>query len=178
MGGGISMFTSNYWNYKVFIESRSIGNGVEWTRTDIGLKGLDGNTVLFLLQRSDSAAQYYYVYGTLGIRSGLGIVVGTGTSDPDITDYALSTDITSSLINTSVSSSTGIDGAGIKTVLSFTGTNNTGSDITITEYGITKAVNIGNSVTTPVLITHELLSNPLVVPTGSSFVLSVEWKDT
>ena len=172
------MFTSNYWNYKVFVESQSITNGSEWTKIDLGLKGLDGNTVLFLKNRQDSAAQYYYVYGTLGIRSGLGVVVGTGIAAPAIGDYAMGSDVTSSLSNTAVSSTTGVDGeAGIKTVITFTGTNNTGSPITITEYGITKAINTGSQNTTPVLIIHMLLPEPIEVESGHGFTLPIEWSE-
>lgn len=172
------MFTTNYWNYKVFIESQNITNGADWTKVDIGLKGLDGNTVLFQKNRSDSAAQYYYASGTLGIRSGLGVVVGTGIATPAIGDYTLGSDVTSSLINTAVSSTTGVDGeAGIKTVLTFTGTNNTGSTITITEYGITKAINSSNQSTTPVLIMHMLLPEPIEVESGHSFTLPIEWSE-
>jgi len=171
------MLTNNFWNYKVFIESQNICNGIEWTSTDIGLKGLDGNTVLFLLQRSDSAAQYYHVYSTLGIKSGLGILIGTGITDPLINDYALNSDVTSSFINRNISGVTGADGASVKTVLTFTGTNNTGSSITITEYGITKAVNSSNNSTTPVLIMHELFDEPIVVPAGSSITIPIEWTE-
>ena len=172
------MFTTNYWNYKAFIESQSITNGGEWTKVDIGLKGLSGSTVLFQKNRSDSAAQYYAVYGTLGIRSGLNVVVGTGIANPDISDYALGSDVTSSFSNTTISSNTGVDGASVKTVITLTGVNATDSPITITEYGITKAINSANSSTTPVLIIHELLPEPLVVPAGSSFSLPIEWAES
>lgn len=171
------MFTTNYWNYKAFIESQNITNGEAWTKVDLGLKGLDNATVLFQKNRSDSAAQYYAVYSTLGIRSGLGVIVGVGTTAPTIGDYALGSDVTHLFINTSISNITGVDGeAGIKTVLTFKGTNNS-SDLTITEYGITKAINSGNSSTTPVLILHELLPDPIVVESGHSFVLPIEWKE-
>lgn len=170
------MFTTNYWTYKSYIESQNIDGGSSaWRWVDIGLKGLDGSVVKFQQYRSDVMAYYYSVIAYCGVRSALNIVVGTGTTDPSMDDYALGADVTNSFINRTCSYITGPNNATVKTVITSSGTNNTGSPITITEYGITKGVPTGNQVTTPVLFFHELLPDPIVVQPGCQFILPIEW---
>lgn len=173
------MLTSNYWNYRAFIESQYIGSGSNWDKVEIGLKGLTGDTVLFQKTRTDSAMyNYANVLGYCGVRSGLNIVVGTGSTDPLVSDYALESDVTTSFISRVTSCSTGAVDAGIKTVLILSGVNNTDSTITITEYGITKAIVTANSSTTPVLFLRDILSEPIVVPPGGGFTLPIEWVES
>lgn len=108
------MLTFNYWTYKAFIESRSVYGVDYWTWTDIGLKGLTGEVVKFQLTKVDTYIYNYSVISYLGMRSALGIVVGTGTSDPTISDYALTSDVTNSFINRTCYYTTGADEASVK----------------------------------------------------------------
>lgn len=172
------MFTTNYWTYKSYIESQNIdGGGAAWRWIDIGLKGLNGATVQFQQYRSDVMAYNYGVIAYCGVRSALSIVVGTGTSAPSMDDYALGSDVTSSFSNMACSYTTGANDATVKTVITLTGTNSTGSPITITEYGVTKGVPSGNQVTTPVLFIHDILPAPIVVLPKCGFTLTIEWVD-
>lgn len=173
------MLTSNYWNYLGYFSSHAINSGGSWSKVDIGLVGLDGTTVQVQLARIDVRFDYYGNDQYIGTRSGLGVVIGTGNTTPEFTDYALTTDVTSSFSNLSSSTSNGADGASLKTIITFTGTNTSGSDITLTEYGITKVVPSGtNGNTTPVLWMHELFLEPIVVPAGSSVTIPIEWTET
>lgn len=162
----------------MFIESQSVYGTDYWTWVDIGLKGLNGAVVQIQKNRTDLAGSYYPVISYLGMRSALGVVVGTGSTEPSIDDHALGSDVTSSFINLVCSYTTGADNASVKTVITLSGTNNTGSPITITEYGITKGVPSGNTVTTPVLFIHELLPEPVVVKPGHQFTLPIEWVES
>lgn len=172
------MLVNNYWNFVSYFASHGINSGGEWVKINVGVKGLDGTTVQIQLARGDVQFNYYGGDAYIGARSGLGLRIGTGTTDPVITDYCLTTDVTSSFSSTSVSSITGADGASIKTVLTFTGVNTSGADITLTEYGIIKAVPSSSAgSTTPVLWMHELFSEPIVVPAGSSITIPIEWTE-
>ena len=172
------MRTTNYWTYKMFIESRSIYGDAVWRKVDIGLKGLTGNAVEFQLMKNDTYIYNYPVVSYCGMRSALGMLVGTGSTEPSIDDHALGSDVTSSFANLTCSYTTGADNASVKTVITLSGTNNTGSPITITEYGITKGIPSGNNATTPVLFIHELLPEPVVVKPGCQFTLPIEWVES
>lgn len=171
------MLVSNFWNYKAFIESRDINGGNEWRKIDIGILGLDGANVQFQLMRTDVYGYNYPVMAYLGVKSGLGVIVGTGTTEPTVSDYSLTTDVTATFINRTLSYNTGSDGSSVKTILTWAGVNPTSDPITLTEYGITKAINFGNQATTPALIMHELFPEPIVVPAGSGITIPIEWTE-
>ena len=171
------MLVSNFWNYKAFIESRDINGGNEWRKIDIGILGLDGANVRFQLMKTDTYGYNYPVMAYLGVKSGLGVIVGTGTTEPTVSDYSLTTDVTTTFINRTLSYNTGSDGSSVKTILTWAGVNPTSDPITLTEYGITKAINFGNNATTPALIMHELFPEPIVVPAGSGITIPIEWTE-
>ena len=171
------MLVSNFWNYKAFIESRNIDGGSSWNKADIGVFGLDGTNLLFQLMKTDTYGYNYSVMAYLGIKSGLGFVVGTGVTEPTVSDYSLTTDVTSTFTNRTFSCNTGSDGSSVKTILTWTGVNATSDPISLTEYGITKAINTGNASTTPALIMHELFPEPIVVPAGSGITIPIEWTE-
>ena len=69
-----------------------------------------------------------------------------------------------------------------KQLITITGINNSSSDITLTEVGITKIftveVNIsGVTTSAPVMLAKMLLDNPITVRAGGSFRIVVEWKE-
>lgn len=171
------MLVSNFWNYKAFIESRSIDGGGSWNKIDIGVLGLDHTNLQFQLMKTDTYGYNYGVLGYLGIKSGLGVIVGTGTTEPTVSDYSLTTDVTTTFINRTLSYNTGSDGSSVKTILTWAGVNPTSDPITLTEYGITKAINTGSQSTTPALIMHELFPEPIVVPAGSGITIPIEWTE-
>lgn len=111
-------------------------------------------------------------------RAGLSIVLGTGDTPPDLSDFGLANDVTSSL-NISCAVNTGAENGALKTVLTVSGTNSTGSEITIKEFGIAKDYYCGSSGTSSTykkhLIARELLNEPKVVGAGEPFTLTFEW---
>lgn len=115
-------------------------------------------------------------------RSRLSVVIGSGTTAPTPEDVALANDITSAISNFAYTVQTSADGASIKTVATITGTNTTGSDITISEIGIKKAFETARDGTQPVtkyaLIVRHLLDTPKTVPSGESFSLTFEWVES
>lgn len=172
------MLVSNFWNYKAFIESRDInGGGGSWNIIDIGVLGLNGTNLRFQLMRTDVYAYNYVVLPYLGIKSGLSVIVGTGTTEPTVSDYSLTTDVTSTFTNRTLSYNTGSDGSSVKTILTWAGVNATSDPITLNEYGITKAINTSPSTTTPALIMHELFPEPIIVPAGSGITIPIEWTE-
>lgn len=101
------------------------------------------------------------------------ILVGDGTNEVKATDYCLGNDITASFSagTPNVQIQKDSDGKGYITI-SQTFTNNTGSDITITEYGI---LNYASS-TYNWLFTRELFDNPITVGAGESITISAVLK--
>jgi hypothetical protein len=108
-----------------------------------------------------------------------GILIGTGTSAPSITDYNLSqviangtsvgqmqygaVSVTGAVTNTSTNT-------GYITV-NRTFTNNSGSSITVSEVGLVAYSVVSNQF---YLIIHDLLPSPITVPNGSSLSISYE----
>lgn len=115
---------------------------------------------------------------------GLTARVGTGTTSADPNDYCLETDVTSSFsaTSTAVSYSTNEAGHFVITIL-WTGTNNTASDIVITEFGATKIMgdktNTSSSAGTnlslrTVLVARHILTTPVTVHAGEGTTITVQ----
>lgn len=109
-------------------------------------------------------------------RENLSVYLGTGDTPPELTDYCLENDVSSSL-NLSCAVNTGAENGAIRTVLTVSGTNGTGSEITLKEFAIIKAMhtNQSPSTTVPYMIARELLNTPKVVGVGEPFTLTFEW---
>lgn len=115
-------------------------------------------------------------------RANLSAVFGTGTTPPSASDYCLADDATSDFSNINVTVNTSADGASISTVVTISATNISGNTITITEVGITKAIESAWGGTDPVLIdslmVRHILDNPKTVPDNESFTLTLEWLES
>ena len=115
-------------------------------------------------------------------RANLSAVFGTGTTEPSATDYCLASNTMSNFSNINVTVNTSADGASISTVVTISATNTSGSAITITEVGITKAIEAASSGTEPVLIdslmVRHLLDTPKTVANNESFTLTLEWLES
>lgn len=112
------------------------------------------------------------------------LLVGTGTTAPDIDDYSLEADVTSSFTSRtqSINFTTNEEGHFVVTI-EWTGTNNTGEDITITEIGArkpftdsTKTTSIFSSDVTDrnALMMRYILDNPVTIPASSGGTINVK----
>ena len=109
--------------------------------------------------------------------------LGSGTTEPDPTDYVLENEFTSSLTDVTMVTSVAADNDILKTVMVISGRNATDTEFTINEIGISKKLNYYNgSWTNPstkdVLILRQILEAPVVIPAGGSFSITVEWDET
>lgn len=115
-------------------------------------------------------------------RANLSAVFGAGTTEPSATDYRLASDTTANFSNIDVTVNTSADGASISTVVTISATNTSGDSITITEVGITKAIERASGGTESILINslmvRHLLDTPKTVANNESFTLTLEWLES
>jgi len=155
-----------------------------------GIKNLSGSDVQFLVSTQTQVSISYGAYSGIGpaaqnanfcLLKGLTALVGSGSTAPTYDDYRLTTDKTSSFSTTSTATSFAINSAGkLEMTVTWVGTNSTSSSITINEFGLKKT--IYRSYTSSgytehidsmeVLIAHELLDTPVVVPAGSGTTIT------
>lgn len=167
------MVLNNYWKA---VRSLGLMTGSNGT-FDSGMINVSGTAIPNLLT---------YISGTSSaglwqIRTkGMSARVGKGNAAVTVNDYSLDDDCTSSFDNYSVTQNLGIDNA-LTDVFTISGDNGTGSEITLTEVGITKTYSgqneVSDSSTQEVMFARLLLSNPVTVPAGGSFQLSVKWEE-
>lgn len=155
-----------------------------------GIKNLSGGDVLYLTSTQTQNSISYGSYSGRGpeaqnanfcLLKGLTALVGSGSTTPTYDDYRLSTDVTSSFTTTSTTVSFATNAAGkLEMTVTWVGTNSSASSITINEFGLKKTIyrSYTNSGYTEhidsmeVLIAHELLDTPVVVPAGSGATIT------
>lgn len=131
-------------------------------------------------------------YGPTSYISSGPIIIGKGTGTPTEDDYSLFDRLTTSDgLSSQIIPSSYLQYAENGTVVCFEehySINNTGAaDITITEFGIQMYVSNGKLYSTPtststvgynrnILISHDVLTTPLVVPAGESSSLCLKFK--
>ena len=112
--------------------------------------------------------------------------VGTGDKAVAIDDYCLDSDVTSSFSNTIYNSCIGLNESHHKIItVTWTGTNNTDSDITITEVGVgsrflginnpqVESSSSGNFFSKEVLIFRHILEQPVLVPAKGTRTIIIQ----
>lgn len=175
------MILNNYWNYKTYMDK----TGTSWyTGTGFvpGLYNMSGQTEQIVLgpNQRGTIDNFYPVVENRATRMKLVGYVGSSATTPTGTDYALSTDITSSFSNVQLTTSVSSDGDLERTTFVLTGDNATGSAITIREIGIAKLMHIafpyeGEEYLSPFLMIHHVLQDPEVIPAGEGFTIPYEW---
>ena len=101
--------------------------------------------------------------------------VGTGTTEPTINDYALNTPFLGTGDTMDISTNNRTD-TGWKIKASYTAHNTTSSEITITEAGIGKRIQIASSISeNRYLLAKVLLDNPVTIPPNESRTICLDW---
>ena len=118
--------------------------------------------------------------------SGISARVGAGTTTVDESDYCLDDDVTSSFTSITFNKNIGVSDDGHFILLvTWSGTNATENDITITEFGIVKDLymfenaqiatsNYSNAELDHFLIARMLLTNPVTIHAGDTETITVK----
>lgn len=135
-----------------------------------------------LLDGTNRASATYAAYNNgedqraVSLRYDTSFRIGTGTTAVTADDYNLENDVTDSFTQQSYQLSQMVTNDGkFETAFKFSGVNNSGNSITITEVGIRKyhhQNNSGNQFT--YLIFRDLLPTPITVEAGQSINLIVK----
>lgn len=172
------MVLNNYYKYLAGIANNglsNIGTGNKMSPTAIvDTSGTSRNFVL----NSQYATLNADILSNLDIRRNLKLVFGTGSTEETADDYALA-----SKINTFAAYSTetqaSFDSA-FKTVFIVTAINNSGSSITVSEVGLEKTLYTNTSdkdESHSFLMTRMVLTEPVTIPSGSSYTFSFIWSE-
>lgn len=105
----------------------------------------------------------------------LSLVFGSGNTTPTVLDYALDTDESANLTATGTNAFEYASDK-LQIVFAYTVTNNTASEITLTEIGVKKKI-YGTSKETPsnVLLAREILSTPISVGADETKSINYVW---
>lgn len=190
------MFLRNFWELwrtATLLNPAANVDSNNLVATQTSMKAIDGTALGYV------GAGGYSRYTTSGSYGGTGrpvgesywhpfgnwtAVVGTGTSNPDASDYALESDTTSSFtgVTSSVNISVSESGRFVIT-LTWSGTNTSGSDITISEIGAKKliyysassTINCTSTVSSKeCLMIRHLLTTPITVSAGAGTNITVQ----
>lgn len=187
------MFVKAFWELLRNVSIHDAINnttGLTQTMMATGIKNLSGGDVLYLVSTQTQNTISYGSYGGAGpaaqnanfcLLKGLTALVGSGSTAPTYDDYRLSNDKTSSFSTTSTTTSFATNAAGkLEMTVTWVGTNSSSSSITINEFGLKKKIyrsytnsgDTSNIDSMEVLIAHELLDIPVVVPAGSGVTIT------
>lgn len=178
------MILNNYWNLMAGMSGLTFAwsNDTD-TYADIGLKDMDGSTLLINPHTTDSGGNSADVVANWNPRAKLSAVIGNGAQEPTASDFALDSDVTDDMSNYNVTVNTSASNGEISTVITVTGMNNTGDAITIREVGIVKEITTTvwsnySHVKKDLLIVKHLLETPKTVAAGEGFTLTLEWLES
>lgn len=172
------MITSNY---RKIIQSLITmhGNG----NARVPIVAPDGTTVYVGGKHAAAGLLSPSTTPTLGTsRTTYGIRIGSGTTTPTVGDYTLTSQITSSVSVSSVSSTTYYDDNGNPYAAIIISVANSGdADVTVAEIGsfqnITCATTEGGSTQAyAIMLDHTLLDGPVTIPPGESATITYTLK--
>lgn len=167
------MILSNYWKWLDGIMTSNPNSSEYYDPSqDIGLKNMSGDTAYISLSTSNNERRYR----NRNIRDGAARL-GSGSGEITASDYSMSDDCTSSISNLEYTvNSSGTDD-GFNMTIAISGTNNSGSELTITEVGYCKFVSSEQDGDNNVLICKTKLNTPLTLPAGSNFLINIAWNE-
>ena len=170
------MVLSNYWKA---LKLATIFNGYDQPRyVDLGLVKINGYRSENILYSNEYRYQSMVQYNAK-IRQFNGVRVGIGTGQIQPSDYCLFNDITSGIGNLEFEVIHSTLDNKFSSIINISGINNTGSERTITELGITKTFIINSDGTqgAPIMLAKLLLDRPVTVPANGAFAFTIEWDE-
>lgn len=171
------MVLSNYW--KAF-KLATIFNGYssDYNYVDLGLVKINGSRSENILYGIDYRYQSFIQWNAR-IRTFDGIRIGTGTGQVQPSDYCLFNDVTDSIGNLEFNVLHSTLDNKFSSIINVSGINNSGSEITISELGITKKfiIDTTGAKGAPIMLAKLLLNRPVTVPANGAFAFTIEWDE-
>lgn len=172
------MVLNNYYKYLAGIADNGLSNiGTGNKMSPTAIVDTSGTPRNFALNSQYSSVNSD-ILSNLDIRRNLKLVFGSGSAEEAADDYALASKInTFAAYNTETQAS--FDSA-FKTVFIATVINNSGSNITVSEVGLEKILytDPGNKDESySFLMTRIVLTEPVTIPSGSSYTFSFIWSE-
>lgn len=178
------MILKNYYNSKfAYIVARSKyqnneNNTTKNNVTELSMMSTDGKTLVGLSAYgygiTDALLNYLLkgMYRQTSVQNVCNLVIGSGTTPVSVSDYRIENELFDNISFVSLVTGYSTDGTITHTK---TMRNDTGGEITVSEIGLTQGFSNGNS-NYSLLIYREVLSDPIVVPAGEVFNVSVSIK--
>lgn len=165
-------------NYKKFLMGIQ-GYFAEGTggvqNVDIGIVGTDGTARFMGVKFVDGFLNY--ASNQFRIDKNFYLAIGNGSETLTEDDYILASDISSSFTNLAYSTNLSVEGDEYKRTFTVSGTNNSGSEKTITRVAYYKVMYINQTTTAPILFAVCELSQSITVANGDSFAITLKWND-
>ena len=164
------MFNNNYWKMRAYCANTV--PPTSYAQISIGVKDKSGNAVTngYVIS-GNTVAPYFSSMWNYAIATRL--IVGTGDTEATANDVDLESSAMSSLSNVSFSYICGADDDQLTTVFSLSASNETSSDIVITEVGLETGISDSNYDEVKILTAREVLKNPITIPAGGSKVITI-----
>lgn len=169
------MIMNNYKKFLMGIQGyfTEATNGIQYR--DVGIIGTDGTVRYMGIEFNNTFMSY--ASEQFRIDKNFYLAVGNGSETLTEDDYILASDISSSFTNLSYSTNLSVEGDEYKRTFTVSGTNNSGSEKTITRVAYYKAMYINQSTTAPILFAVCELSQAITVANGDSFAITLKWND-
>lgn len=190
------MYLHNFAEYQRALSTAKANTGTTGTTINTALTTLknltDSNTSKYLVglntTSSFSSLQAWapMVNAAFCMYDNISARVGVGTTAVDEEDYCLDDDVTSSFSSITFSKNIGVSEEGHLVILvTWSGTNATENDITISEFGIVKnlymfanstitTTNYSSAAIDHFLIARMLLTNPVTISAGNTGTITVK----
>lgn len=170
------MVLRNYWEYRKVADDPNTWNVSSGGTIRVPIKDTAGN---------DCDFYYYNIYNSSTTTPGaannnafwkqLGIMVGSGATEPTVNDYNLESQISNAqiVVNSLVFSAPETN----KEAYTLTATITASADITIREVGLFKPIHYSNSgdYSKDVLMARNVLSTPISIASGASQTIAFEF---
>ena len=171
------MILDNYYKLVGFFSGRY--NDLTTNSTSpIGVVDDTGALISDVIYNSNNNQTYAtHTNSNYNIRYDLSFRIGSGLVDPDIHDYTMTTDVTSSFSNFRSDITVACSVGKIMLTAILTGINTTNSPITISEIGLFKKLYCGSiaSVEKYAMLIHHKLDSPIVVASGEGLDFPFQW---
>ena len=188
------MLLRNYFNWKYNFQYKYqsvIANTEDQTFgidcSELGLTAISNVDGYGLIRIHMTAANNYIVVQNNVLDANVGALVGAGTTEVSVNDYALGSAFNSAIVTSSISSIIyeNTEDFKIKKLYVITGKNNGSESITINEVGIYKRFHASNPTQgsasrlseNKYLMVRQLLETPITVPAGKEYRITLEVVD-